>query len=145
MASEKKNDIDLQSLAEKSYSEAVEYVSGLDDTCPYTHGYLCQDEEKGALTGQNTIPGVQLQAWSAAYEIFLSQDDMLTEEQKSLKHYRISFDYSDESITIMFLPLLLPQMIDGKPEGLMRATFGQEVRITLDASEFKLEKVIFGR
>ncbi len=147
--------LDLQALAEKSYNDAVEYVNKLPSDCMYSDGYYCaevSDKNKLGVSGDyaslmdasGTLPAPVLQAWPVAYQAF-QQQDILTEKQKQLKHYRVGFKHDNGEVTVLFRPLLLPQLVDGDVVGKMRAAFGKEVRVSVSADDFSIIKVIFGR
>lgn len=143
---------DMQALADKSRSDALQYIRSLPDDCAYSDGYICVENSKatesaqfGLLMDKNgTLPATVLSAWPAAYKAFLGQD-LLSDEQKNLKHYRIGFAQEGTQTTVLFRPLLLPQLVDGQVVGKMRATFGKEVRVTINQADLSVAKVIFGR
>lgn len=140
----------------KIRQQAVDYVDNLSEDCTYTDGYQCalQSESdkqselnrryKTAFDAHQTVSPVTLKAWSAAHTAFLELTD-ISAEQKKLKHYRIGFAQADGQTTVWFRPLLLPQIDDGEVVGLMRATIGQDVRITIANDTMAVAKVILGR
>ena len=91
-----------------------------------------------------TLPGSVFEAWPIAYEAFLKQK-YLSAEQKKLKHYRVGFKQIEDRITVLFRPLMLPQLVDGEVVGMMRASYGKEVRVSVDMSRRSVQDVVFGR
>ncbi len=112
-----------------------DFVRGLSATCTYTDGYVCAElREDDFLTPDSErrlVPGAYLAAWEVARRDFSSLDD-LTREQKDLKHYRIGFTENDRHYVILFRALLLPRLVDGKPQGVMQVTYGQTTKYWID-------------
>jgi hypothetical protein len=134
--------------------EATDYVAGLAGNCVYLDGYTCQDE--GPRPGESsrvfahatddggTLPASLVQAWSAAYAHFLA-DENLNDQQKQLMHYRVGFSKQGNEAIVLFRPLFLPQMQDGKPVGNLHATIGREVRINVDLNTLQVTGSIYGK
>lgn len=153
MASDK-NMSDPQSMAEPSIAEALAYVELQGDECVLVDAYQCQSNAPSpnessrvfsdAIDLGGTLPALMVSTWPVALERFLA-DDMLSDEQKKLKHYRVGFSLSNQQVTVLFRPLFLPQMDQGEVVGRMRATIGRELRVTVDLTTLLVTKVIYGK
>jgi hypothetical protein len=134
--------------------EATDYVNSLASDCVYLDGYICQAE--GPKPGESsrvyahvmddtgTLPALLVQAWPAAHAHFLA-DENLNDQQKQLMHYRIGFSKQENEAIVLFRPLFLPQMQNGKVVGKMRATIGREIRINVDLNTLKVTRSIYGK
>jgi hypothetical protein len=60
-------------------------------------------------------------------------------------HYRIGFSKQENEAIVLFRPLFLPQMQNGKVVGKMRATIGREIRINVDLNTLKVTRSIYGK
>ncbi len=114
---------------------SIEYVSSLSGGCTYTDGYVCaklpEDDFLTADSERRLVPGAYFEAWEVARRDFASLDD-LTSQQKELKHYRIGFTENDRHYIVLFRALLLPRLVNGKPQGVMQVTYGQSTRYRID-------------
>ncbi len=114
---------------------SIVYVQELPTGCTYTDGYVCAEPvEDNFLTADSErrlVPGIYLTAWEAAYRDFRSLDD-LTAGQRNLMHYRIGITESDRHYIVLFRALLLPRLVDGKANGVMRVTYGRSTKYWID-------------
>ena len=114
---------------------SIDYVNRLSDRCTYTDGYVCtelrEDNFLSADSEQRLVPGVYLHAWKVAWRDFVSLDN-LTSQQKELKHYRIGFTENDQHYIVLFRALLLPRLVDGKPQEVMQVTYGQSTKYWIE-------------
>jgi hypothetical protein len=134
--------------------EAADYANSLASDCVYLDGYICQTEGPNpgessrvyahATDDTGTLPALLVQAWPAAYAHFLA-DENLNDQQKQLMHYRIGFSKQGNEAIVLFRPLFLPQMQNGKVVGEMRATIGREIRINVDLKTLKVTRSIYGK
>ncbi len=133
---------------QESVKNSIEYVRSMQADCTLDHGYRCRDIEENNFLGidadQSLVPGPYLAAWQVCYEDFRNLPD-LTEEQKELKHYKIGFTESQTHFIVLFQGLLLPQLIDGKPEGTIRATFGLSTKYRVEKSTLTISERLFLR
>lgn len=129
-----------------SVKQSIDYVAGLEEDCILDHGYRCaetsEDDFLSAAAHQRMIPAVYLAAWQASYEDFQSQPD-LSAEQKDLKHYKIGFTHNESEYIVLFQALLLPEIVDGTPQGIIRATFGRSTKYWIDRDTLAVNKRLF--
>ena len=124
----------------------MDYVRNLRIDCVFDHGYRCkeiQEEDfldKGA--GRRMIPGPYLEAWQASYEDFRAIPE-LSDEQKQLKHYEIGFTQNETHFIVLFQGLLLPDIVDGQPVGIIRSTFGLSAKYWVDRKTLQVSKRLF--
>jgi len=115
--------------------QSIDYVLGLNVACTLTDGYRCQsrDESQLLMDPQSGVPAEYLQAWPVAYADF-EQLEMLTAEQKKLRHYTVGFAERDGHYIVMLNALLLPELdMAGQPGGrLLRSTLGRSMRYEID-------------
>ena len=64
----------------------------------------------------------------------------LTSEQKDLKHYRIGFSEDGDQYVVLFRGLLLPEIVDGRPRGVLRAVFGRSTQYWIDKGTLKITR-----
>lgn len=125
-----------------------EYAASLTAACSLDDGYVCIDvEEDDFLTGNDKrilVPGSYLAAWGVAYTDFKAISEM-TDEQKALHHYKIGFTENNQEIIVYFGALLLPNIVDGKPQGVIRSTFGLPTKYWIDKQSLKINKRLFLR
>ena len=123
-----------------------EYVSNLNETCSLDDGYVCIEVEEDDFLVRNDerilIPGPYLQAWTVAYADFQTIKEM-NDEQKALRHYKIGFTENKEEIIVYFGALLLPRIVDGKPQGVIRPTFGLPTKYWIEKQSLKIKKRLF--
>ena len=125
-----------------------EYVSALSETCSLDDGYVCIEVEEDDFLVRNDnrilIPGPYLDAWAVAYADFQTITEM-NDEQKALRHYKIGFTENKEEIIVYFGALLLPRIVDGKPQGVIRSTFGLPTKYWISKQSLKIKKRLFLR
>ena len=133
---------------DESTKKSLEYVKNLQVDCVLDHGYRCmditEDDFLGVESDKKMIPGVFLQAWQVSYADFKTIAE-LTDEQKELKHYKIGFTQNQDNFIVLFQGLLLPQIVDGAPVGIIRSTFGLSTKYWIDRHTLKINKRLFLR
>jgi len=133
---------------QESVKQSMEYVSGLSDDCVYDHGYQCievsEDDFLRRDPDRSWTPGPYLEAWSVTYRDFLAIEEM-SAEQKKLMHYKIGFTENDTQYIVLYQGLLLPRLENGKPAGVMRATFGLTTKYWVDKKTLNIDKRLFLR
>lgn len=125
--------------------QSIGYVRGLDDRCTYTDGYACAEPPAPLASRaqlERMVPAVYLRAWAVAYDDFRNLAD-LTPEQKDLKHYRIGFSEDGDQYVVLFRGLLLPEIVDGRPRGVLRAVFGRSTEYWIDKGTLKISKRLY--
>lgn len=131
-----------------SVKQSMDYVSELDDSCTYDHGYRCLEVSEDDFISRNPdrawTPGPYLAAWSVSYRDFLHIDEM-TDQQKQLKHYKIGFTENDSQYIILYQGLLLPRLDNGKVAGTMRVTFGLSTKYWINKQTLEIDKRLFLR
>lgn len=129
-----------------SVKQSIEYVAGLESDCILDHGYRCaetaEDDFLNTEALQRMVPAVYMPAWQVCYEDFLAISD-LGAAQKELKHYKIGFTHNDDEIIVLLQALLLPEMVDGAPQGVIRATFGRSTKYWVDRKSLAINKRLF--
>lgn len=118
-----------------------------DHGCALDHGYVCRDQHETdnfeSIESNNAmIPASYLQAWQVAAADFAKLED-IEPERRELKHYKFGFTEDDQHYIIHFQALLLPEIKAGKPEGIIRATFGLTTRYWIDKSSMAVTKRLF--
>lgn len=133
---------------EESTKKSLDYVKNLQVDCVLDHGYRCMDIAEDNFLGTDSdrkmIPGVFLQAWQVSYADFKIITE-LTDEQKELKHYKIGFTQNEDNFIVLFQGLLLPEIVDGVPAGIIRSTFGLSTKYWIDRYTLKINKRLFLR
>jgi hypothetical protein len=136
----------LNVMAEqKSVQQSINYVLSLDGACIYEHGYVCAQNNEASLPEQvrNAIPAVYLEAWAIALQDFKQIDD-LTEGQKQMKHYNISFAEDKDTYIVSFDALLLPHIdANNQPYGVMHATYGRSTKYWMNKDNLNIQKRLF--
>ncbi len=131
---------------QESVKQSIDYVAGQNEDCILEHGYRCveavEDDFLSAEAHQRMIPASYLTAWQVCYEDFKALPD-LTDEQKELKHYRIGFTHNEYEYIVLFQALLLPEIVDGKPQGTIRSTFGRSMKYRVDRESLAINKRLF--
>ena len=129
-----------------SVKQSLDYVSKLDEDCILDHGYQCvetaEDDFLNAAAHQRMIPALYLAAWQVCYEDFQAISD-LSAEQKQLKHYKIGFTHNDAEYVVLFQALLLPEIVDGEPQGTIRPTLGRSTKYWVDRKSLAINKRLF--
>ena len=133
---------------QESVKQSIDYVRNMQVECTLDHGYRCievqEDDFLGEDADRNMVPGPYLKAWYLCYEDFLSIPE-LTDEQKELKHYKMGFTENETHFIVLFQGLLLPEIVDGKPVGTIRATFGLSTKYWVDKKTLNISKRLFLR
>lgn len=125
---------------DEAIRKAVDYVRSLSTDCVLTDGYVCADRNSGPVSpmpDDRELPGEYLAAWAVAYRDFLRIDD-LSDEQKDLRHYRVSFAAQGSDVVIDIRGLLLPRIEDGEPVGTLLAVFGRSTRYVISRRELQI-------
>jgi hypothetical protein len=127
--------------------QAIQYVTSLDDSCAYQHGYRCENIEENTFSNNKglsqMLPASYLEAWPIALSDFKKIDD-LSNEQKKLKHYRIGFTEDKEHYIIYFSAFLLPQLDENKQVvGIMRVSLGRSCKYWIDKKTLGIQKRLF--
>ena len=129
-----------------SVKQSIEHVLSMEADCVLGHGYQCIDvAEDDFLTPdshQRMIPGPYLAAWQVSYDDFKSMPDV-GDEQKALKHYKIGFTHNENEYIVLFQALLLPEIVDGVPQGTIRSTFGRSTKYWVDRKSLTIKKRLF--
>ena len=129
-----------------SVKQSIDYASGLEKDCILDHGYVCavpeEDDFLSAAAHQRMIPASYLAAWDVCYQDFVSIPD-LSEEQKALRHYKIGLTHNDAEIVVLFQALLLPEIVEGRPQGTIRATLGRSTKYWIDRDTLTINKRLF--
>lgn len=124
------------------------YAASLAANCSLDDGYVCIDVEEDDFLSRNDtrilIPGPYLAAWAVAYADFKAIAEM-TDAQKALHHYKIGFTENEKEFIVYFGALLLPNIIDGKPQGVIRSTFGLPTKYWIDKQSLKINQRLFLR
>ena len=133
---------------DEATKKSLDYVKNLQVDCVLDHGYQCMDIKEDDFlrpdSDKKMIPGVFLQAWEVSYADFKTIAE-LTDEQKELKHYKIGFTQNDDNFIVLFQGLLLPEIVDGVPSGIIRSTFGLSTKYWVDRRTLKINKRLFLR
>jgi len=100
--------------------------------CALDHGYICQpiagtDNFESVASNNAMVPASYLQAWQVAAADFATLDD-IAPERRQLRHYKFGFTEDQNHYIIHFQALLLPEIENGVPVGILRATFGLTTR-----------------
>ena len=131
---------------QESVKQSIDYVRNMQVECTLDHGYRCievqEDDFLGVDADRNMVPGPYLKAWNVCYEDFQSIPE-LTPEQKELWHYKIGFTENETHFIVLFQGLLLPEIVDGKPAGTIRATFGLSTKYWVDKNTLRISKRLF--
>jgi len=131
---------------QESVKRSIEYVLGMETDCVLDHGYKCadgiEDEFLTPASLQRLIPGPYLAAWQVSYDDFRSMPD-ISDEQKALKHYKIGFTQNEDEYIVLFQALLLPEIVDGMPQGTIRATYGRSTKYWVDRKSLVINKRLF--
>lgn len=103
-----------------------------DHDCALDHGYVCKpvtgtDNFESVASNDAMIPASYLHAWQIAAADFATLED-IAPERRQLRHYKFGFTEDEDHYIIHFQALLLPEMKDGAPAGILRATFGLTTR-----------------
>jgi len=134
------------SNAGDSHNDSKEYIENLDKTCLYEDGYTCANEGDATFIQQSInkqlIQAQHLEYWSAAYEAFLSIQE-LTASQKELHHYEVGFVTKSNEIIVYFSPFKIPYIENNKPLGISRVTYGKPVKIWLNKENKEMVKYLF--
>jgi len=122
------------------------HVESLPVDCLYDDGYVCA-EPSDPLFYQQTLNGqlIQasyLQAWHNAYKAFLALPE-ITEKQKALHHYKIGFADEAEHYIVLFSPLRMPYIHNGKPQAASNVTYGKAVKIWVAKSDLVVTKHLY--
>ena len=124
------------------------YVAALDTECTLTDGYVCKQVEEDDFlsreSGQRLVPGPYLQVWQVCLTDFQGLTDLST-EQKQLRHYKIGFTETDGEYIVLFQGLLLPEVVDGKATGVIRAVFGLSTKYWVDKKTLTINKRLYLR
>lgn len=115
-------------------------VTELPDNCLYDDGYQCYPNSPKGITNYLSLidetgmfPAGVLKAWDAVRTDFL-QNEEIQAEKRDLKHYKVGFAYTEGVVEVVLRPLMLPQIVDGKPQFLIGRYFGQGVTYQVDLS-----------
>ena len=129
-----------------SVKQSMDYAAGLGKDCILDHGYVCaesaEDDFLSAAAHGRMIPAAYLPAWLVCYEDFVAIPD-LSDGQKALKHYKIGFTHNDTEIVVLFQALLLPEIVDGEPQGTIRVTLGRSTKYWVDRKTLAINKRLF--
>ena len=129
-----------------SVKQSIDYITGLEKDCILDHGYRCvesaEDDFLSAAAHQRMIPAAYLEAWQVCYEDFLSIPD-LSDEQKALKHYKVGFTHNESEYVVLFQALLLPEIVDGEPKGIIRSTFGRSMKYRIDRDTLAINERLY--
>ena len=117
-----------------------------DHGCALDHGYVCQpltgtDNFESIASNNAMIPASYLQAWQKAAADFAMLQD-IEPERRQLRHYKFGFTEDDDHYIIHFQALLLPEMKDGKPDGIIRATFGLTTRYWVTKGTMEIARML---
>jgi len=138
----------MVSAEQNSIQRAREWVTAQDFTCTLGDGYRCLDVAEKADTRPSAgvvVPAIYLPIWALSYRDFQTLGE-LTEEQKALRHYRISFQETAEHYVIEFRGLLLPAVdTNGQVSGVLPAIYGLSVRYLIDKKSRKISSRQFMR
>lgn len=131
---------------QESVQKSIDYVRNMQVDCALDHGYRCtavqEDSFMGLEADRSMISGTYLEAWLVCYEDFKKMTE-LTDEQKELKHYKIGFTQNETHFIVLFQGLLLPEIVDGKPVGTIRSTFGLSTKYWVDKGTFEISERLF--
>jgi hypothetical protein len=131
---------------QESVKHSIEYVLSIEADCVLDHGYQCvdgvEDEFLTLASHQRMIPGPYFAAWQVSYDDFKSMPD-ISDEQKALKHYKIGLTHNENEYIVLFQALLLPEIVDGAPQGTIRSTFGQSTKYWVDRKSLAINKRLF--
>nr|VFK64471.1 MAG: hypothetical protein BECKUNK1418G_GA0071005_10471 [Candidatus Kentron sp. UNK]VFK71102.1 MAG: hypothetical protein BECKUNK1418H_GA0071006_10511 [Candidatus Kentron sp. UNK] len=124
----------------------TQYEVSHRENCALTDGYTCSEVEEDDFVRKTNkrvlVPGNYLTAWQICYGDFQTIED-ISEEQKRLQHYRIGFTEDNENYIVLFSGLMLPKMVNGKPEGLILGTVGRTTKYWVDKESFTISKRLF--
>lgn len=131
---------------QESVKNSIEYILSMEADCVLDHGYQCvdgvEDEFLTPDSHQRMIPGPYLAAWQVSYDDFKSMPD-ISDAQKALKHYKIGFTHNENEYIVLFQALLLPEIVDGAPQGTIRPTFGRSTKYWVDRKSLAITKRLF--
>lgn len=122
------------------------YVSQLKSTGAFDDGYSSVEpvSKDTIFAQQKMVPALYLSAWAAAYADFIKLSD-LSDEQKQLKHYKIGFAETTDHFLIVFQALLLPDLLNGRPRGVLRTTLGQSLRYLVNKQDGRVSDIKYYR
>lgn len=122
------------------------YIENLDSSCAYQDGYTCAEKTDPRFyskeSHQSMLPAVHVQAWTVAYEKFISLKE-LTDQQKQLHHYKIGFAEQGQYYIVLFLALRLPYFDNGKANGVSTGSYGMSVKMWVDKQSLSVSKQLF--
>ncbi|MDH3693017.1 MAG: hypothetical protein OER96_00405 [Gammaproteobacteria bacterium] len=133
----------------ESDDPVIQYVINLDETCAYDDGYVCiedvvEDQFGTPESNDKMMSGAYLKAYSVSEKDFMSLSD-LSEEQRRLKHYKIGFTENATDFIVIYRALILPNLIDGKPDGFSFGTFGITTKYWIDKQTYAIKDRKFYR
>lgn len=132
----------------KPYQASIEYAKNIGDDCTLTDGYICAEINHDDFSGHNNaqimLPGAYIPAFIVCYEHFKGIKD-LSDDQKNLKHYKIRFTEDNENFIIQFGGLLLPDIKNGKPDGIILAVYGRTTKYWVNKKTLKITKHVFSK
>ncbi|GJL82155.1 MAG: hypothetical protein DHS20C01_17890 [marine bacterium B5-7] len=111
--------------SEAAIEAAVKWVSKLPTEEMYGDGYrlIISPSPLVSETQQTIVPVVVLDYYNRAWQSFV-MDNNLDTEQRELHHYEIGNELGDTDLIITIQGLLLPRIVDGQPQGIIRASVG---------------------
>lgn len=131
---------------QESVQKSIDYVRSMQIECTLDHGYQCkqvrEDDFLGLEADQRMTPGPYLKAWQVSYEDFQALPE-LTDEQKELKHYKVGFTENETHFIVLFQGLLLPEIVDGRPVGTIRSTFGLSTKYWVNKDTLEISERLF--
>jgi len=134
-----KDAIDQRYQKNYDYALKASYESG----CVLDNGYVCSEAKKSNAVASG-IAGVYVPALTVAYEAFKQIPD-LSDEQKRLEHYKVFIGENDSELIVGFGALLLPDIKDGKPDGIILMSIGLSTTFWIDKSTLKINKRLFSK
>jgi len=118
----------------------IDYVKNVSEDCAYDDGYVClenvaEDQFESAESNSKLLAGAYLRAYGIAENDFAALNH-LSEEQRNLKHYKIGFTENATNFIVIFRALVLPNLVDGTPDGYSHGSFGVTTKYWIDKQTF---------
>lgn len=118
---------------------ATAFVRDLPTDTLYTDGYQVHATPpvRSVDGQQRMLPVALLSYYQRAWQTFLASDD-LAEWQRQPMHYKIGHEIAGDRLTVIIQGLLLPHLVDGQVDGILRVTAGPSLQLHYDLASGSL-------